>query len=835
MLLTTEKGVKTQAGKGNLKNDPGRSSMLNKIPRHLFAVLMLGMVSQIGQVLLLRELLMVFHGNELSIGIILSAWLLWVGVGSRLGAHLLERVDRPVFLLAFSALGVLFAFPATILCIRSLRSFFHVLPGAYLSLWEMAVSSFLLMAPVCFLLGTQFVFLSRLWRMEDKGEDTSGAGKTYVGEAAGSMMGGIFFTFILVHFLNSFQSAALVALTMLFTILMISHRGQLKKRKITALASLTLVTLGAGGFFFLERLDGWAHELLWRHFSPHHELVGIYPSKHGNIAVLQREDQFSFFQSGHLIFSTAGPETTIPGLEEQEAVTFAHFSMVQHKYPEQVLLIGGGLRGMLGEIAKHPVLRVDYLELDEVLTEAARPFVTPRTFEALEDPRISLIHTDARLFVKETKNKYDMIIVDAPDPATAVLNRHYTLEFFREARSRLNPGGVLVLGATSTPDLRGTAVANRNATLYHTLSSVFAHVYAAGERFLFYFASDDPHQISLDVATLRARYRERQIEAEGFSELHYHVLLQDQQLRRVNWILTNHGRTSDAHLKGPGAPPISPGPLKAQREWAQALPPVDSRYFINSDFKPIGYFYTLMFWDQLTRDRQRDTLKGLLHIQPWWLVPLMLIPLTLVLVLGHPSIRPGQRTGVSFAVLFTVFTTGLSTMTMQVALLFSFQSIYGFIYEMVGLIVALFMFGLALGAFFTQRHVADKTNLRTLALVQLLMALLACLMAFILPWAGAIPSAAVVLTLFSTLTFAAGLINGMDFPLATACSMAQTGKAEQSAGKIYGMELMGACVGAAAASAVVAPVLGIAACFYLAAAANGTAFLTLLISRSSHV
>lgn len=35
------------------------------------AMLMLGAVSQLAQVLFLRELLMVFHGNELSIGIIL--------------------------------------------------------------------------------------------------------------------------------------------------------------------------------------------------------------------------------------------------------------------------------------------------------------------------------------------------------------------------------------------------------------------------------------------------------------------------------------------------------------------------------------------------------------------------------------------------------------------------------------------------------------------------------------------------------------------------------------------------------------------------------------------
>jgi hypothetical protein len=50
------------------------------IPSHLPAVLSLGIVCQIGQIVLLRELLMVFHGNELSLGIILAAWMVWVGL-----------------------------------------------------------------------------------------------------------------------------------------------------------------------------------------------------------------------------------------------------------------------------------------------------------------------------------------------------------------------------------------------------------------------------------------------------------------------------------------------------------------------------------------------------------------------------------------------------------------------------------------------------------------------------------------------------------------------------------------------------------------------------------
>jgi len=811
--------------------------MVRKIPPHLLAVLMLGTVCQIGQVLLLRELLMVFHGNELSIGLILAAWLVWVGTGSRLGAVLVERTNRPIFLLVLSVAGVLLTLPATILLIRGLRGFFDVIPGAYLSLIDMTISCFLLMAPTCLLLGAQFVLLSRVWRESDRAEDTSSAAKTYVGEAAGSVIGGILFTFLMVHYVNSVQSAVIAAMLMLAAILLMTWKLKIGGRRLSVrfhLALLGLLVFAAVAFPFLEHVDNWAYRLQWRYFMPQYQLIETHQSKHGTISVVQREDQYSFFQSGHLIFTTAGPETITPGLEEQEAVTFAHFSMVQHEKPERVLLIGGGLRGTLSEIIKHPVARIDYIELDEVLTKVAQQYVSRETLEALTDSRVRLIHTDGRLFVKLVEEKYDMIIVDVPDPATAVLNRFYTKEFFHEAEALLNPDGVFVIGVTSTPDLRSTAIANRNATIYHTLDSVFSRVLPAGERFMFYFATNAFGQVSVDVPTLQERYRQRNIEADGFSHHHYHVLLPESQLQRVNWIVRNHGRSSDAHLEGPGPVPAFPGTVAEQESAEKQLPPVEQRYFINSDFKPIGYYYTLMFWDDLARTGHRETFKWLLHVESWWILPLVCIPLLSVLGLRIAARRSGKRPDTLFAVLITVFTTGLSTMALQVALLFSFQSIYGFVYEMVGLIVAMFMGGLALGTFFTHRYVTNKANLRTLAGVQLLIALVASLIAFVLPGAAAVQSPAIVFLLFSTLTFVAGVINGVDFPLAAACYMALSQRAEKSTGTVYGVELFGACVGAALASAVVTPMLGIIACCLFAGIANGTAFVVLLICRRSY-
>ncbi len=145
--------------------------------------------------------------------------------------------------------------------------------------------------------------------------------------------------------------------------------------------------------------------------------------------------------------------------------------------------------------------------------------------------------------------------------------------------------------------------------------------------------------------------------------------------------------------------------------------------------------------------------------------------------------------------------------------------------------MALFMCGLSLGAFFTHRYITPKSNLNLLATMQLIIAMLALLIAALLNWAAGVPSPAVIFAFFSSLTFTAGLINGIDFPLSAACYMSLRGQAEKTAGTVYGLELVGACIGAALASVVVAPILGILACFVLAAIVNSTAFVVLLICK----
>ncbi|HSW35408.1 MAG TPA: hypothetical protein VLH18_02280, partial [Candidatus Limnocylindrales bacterium] len=373
----------------------------------------------------------------------------------------------------------------------------------------------------------------------------------------------------------------------------------------------------------------------------------------------------------------------------------------------------------------------------------------------------------------------------------------------------------------------------RNATIYHTLRSVFLRVLPVGDRFMFYFAANASGQVSADVFTLQERYRERHITNDDFSVDHFYLLLEESQLRRVNWIVRNHGRAPGAHLSGPAHGPIFPDSVDEQERLERELPLVGSGYFLNSDFRPIGYYYTVMFWDDLTRNGRSEIFRWLLHVELWWILPFIVIPLLVVLGLRVITDRAGKRSDIHFAILFIVFSTGFSTMVLQIALLFSFQSVFGFVYEIVGLIVAIFMLGLALGALFTNRYLMARANINTLAGTQLLIVILSIIIAVLLPAAAAVQFPSIVFVLFSALTFTAGLINGIGFPLSTACYMKLNGHAEKSAGIVYSVELSGACIGAALASVVVVPILGIIASCIFAGVINGTAFATILISRRS--
>lgn len=148
---------------------------------------------------------------------------------------------------------------------------------------------------------------------------------------------------------------------------------------------------------------------------------------------------------------------------------YAHLSLIFRPQPKNVLVIGlGG-----GSIPKrlwrdYPGMTIDVAELDPMVVEVAKRF-----FDVREEPRLRITAQDGRIFLRTTRLRFDMIIVDAYF-AESIPFHLTTREFVELAKSRLAPGGVIVSNIIGA--LEGPRSALFRA-MYKTFAEVFPGLY----------------------------------------------------------------------------------------------------------------------------------------------------------------------------------------------------------------------------------------------------------------------------------------------------------------------------------------------------------------------
>lgn len=124
----------------------------------------------------------------------------------------------------------------------------------------------------------------------------------------------------------------------------------------------------------------------------------------------------------------------------QEMISFLPLN--SHPEPTDVLIIGGGDGGVAREVAKHPcVQRVTQCEIDEKVVEVSKKYL-PFMAEGFDSPKLTLHIGDGLQFIKETNQKFDIIITDSSDPvgpAVALFQKQY----YDGLKRILKPGGIV--------------------------------------------------------------------------------------------------------------------------------------------------------------------------------------------------------------------------------------------------------------------------------------------------------------------------------------------------------------------------------------------------------
>ena len=150
-----------------------------------------------------------------------------------------------------------------------------------------------------------------------------------------------------------------------------------------------------------------------------------------------------------------------------------HPSMLAHPDPQTVFIAGGGEGATAREVLSYQsVSRVVMVDIDAEVVELCRKYLPNHHRGAFDDPRLELHHADALAFLELTRDRFDVVIIDVPDPLEGgpayVL---YTQEFYSLLRDRLRPDGLMV--AQSGPTGPGSFEQCFSAVA-STIGSVFA-------------------------------------------------------------------------------------------------------------------------------------------------------------------------------------------------------------------------------------------------------------------------------------------------------------------------------------------------------------------------
>jgi spermidine synthase len=432
-----------------------------------------------------------------------------------------------------------------------------------------------------------------------------------------------------------------------------------------------------------------------------------------------------------------------------------------------------------------------------IFSIAARYF--PAAWQTIQhDSRVHVHAMDGRRFLKTTKDSFDVIIVNLPDPHTAQLNRFYTEEFYREAAAKLAPGGIVSFQVTSSEDFINQELADFLRCLLRTLRQVFPEVTAIPGDTVHFFAASRPGTLTTDPAELLRRLRARRLHTQYVRE--YFLPFR-----------------------------MSPDRMQDLQLQIEPLPSTP----VNRDFAPVAYYFDVALWSAPFHPTSAQWFEALASLSfkrllmGTMLALAALVPLMWMWPAGRPH-KPQARARRSAALAVAV--VGFTELGLEIILLLGFQALYGYVYHELAILVALFMVGVALGGWGELRlapspgRASMRRDLRLLAGLQILLAASPLLLYALLVQLGRVSSVggqrAASEVLFPALALGAGLLGGFQFLLASRAYFGNAPDSGRSPGVLYALDLAGACAGALALSVLLIPVYGFLRTAVLMAAVN---------------
>lgn len=719
---------------------------------------LLGFTAIVAQIILHRRFMVVFGGNELTVGVVFAAWMLWAGLGNIIIGRIADRIKNISLALTLFLLGISILLPLTVVSVSFIKVILGIPPpqitGPHINL----IATLVLLLPLCFAIGASMVLSAKILgtgRSED-------IGRFYIFDSLGSAAGGIVFSWFAIKYLTSLQTAFFVSAVLVVGVALLLRVGLKRKLAATCLAA-TLAVL----FFISPTIEKKLNQIQWKGYNA----VASFDSRFGNIIISENRGEHTLFFDGVPQFSTPLPETY---------ETYAYLPLLMHHDPEEVLLIGGGLSGMINQWRDVNLKKITYVQIDPDIVSAEKTFMAPK--EMLSDPRLKINYIDGRNFLRGGKHRYDIIIVLAGDPTTTSANRYYTLEFFKDVKRALRDDGVLFFGVFEPTNYVSDESQKLLGTVFATLEKVFPHIIILPLNNYFFAASAGKGALTDDISLLRERLDKRGLYAPTLSSQVLYGIFPE----RVH-------STRKAIIEGAGEVQI-----------------------LNQDRWPIAYYAGLVLWAERSGEGAASFLKTMTKIR-WWYGAIIV---GVALIFGFIFARKDPS---GFTAVWTLLSVGFASIVYEIVLLVWYQVKVGLLFYHIGIIITAFMVGLSVGAYIA---------IRLLNVIKMRSSITPLM---VLAFAAYTPLLFIISKISFTLAnFLCGLVSGIIYQLVADMLVAKKKRIGLSAGLINFSDYAGAAVGSLLASIIMIPLFGLMGSLLAGAVLLATAALTnLLILRKS--
>lgn len=357
----------------------------------------------------------------------IGSFMFAMGVGSFLSRYIQnDLIDK--FILIELAVGIFGGFSAVTLLY------------AYSSFPYYSVAMFVVIFIIGALIGVEIPILTRLidHRYKDIKISISNAlGFDYIGALIGSIG---FSVFLLPRFgvIMSSYILGLLNVMVVFLNIGVYFRDIRFKKTLSILTLITfagliygLITAGPVSLILEQKL--YRDRVIYLDQTPYQKIV-----------MTRDKEDFRLFLDGNIQFSATD--------EYRYHEALVHPAMVMASKAEEILVLGGGDGLAARELLKYnQVKHITLVDLDPEMTRLAKTHKRLRELnkDSLDNPKVKVVNQDAYQFVEKTKQQYDVIIIDLPDPNVDALSKLYSKTFYQMVGTRLTNGGVVTVQSTS--------------------------------------------------------------------------------------------------------------------------------------------------------------------------------------------------------------------------------------------------------------------------------------------------------------------------------------------------------------------------------------------------